>query len=728
MATLPALVTTGEPSLGPEPATEPQGMTDNELVSLLREHEVRSIGYFDNEIASEQAKAINYYYGKMDDLPAQEGCSSVVDHTVAVMVDNGLAAVLKPFVSAEEVVSFAPRGPEDVAQAEQATEYVNYVISCDNPGFTILHDWFKDALLTKLGIVKVWWEDQSRQEPKQEVVDALGLMQARQADTYQGEQENPDGTYSVNHLVTIPDGRVKVQNVPPEEFLITPYARSLEETPYVAHRPNNFTRSMLIEMGVDAEIADTLPAYAPGDTEEQRRLARYRDEDFGQASRDGAGNDRSQDIIAVLDEYVRCDYNGDGIAELRRVVRVGDIVLLNDEVDDCPFATLCPVPMPHKVYGRSTADQSIEGQRIATVLQRQTLDNVYKSNNPRPVINDQAMTIDTLDDIADTAPGAAIRVKGIGAIDWAVVPFSAQYSLQLLEMNARGVEERTGIQRKGQGFNADALKKNSPDTATQAAIDENSRNERAEMIARIFAETGVKRLFKLILGLVVAHQPKERIIRLRNQWVDIDPRGWNPEMDVTISVGLGVGNKADQIMQADAVLQTMAELQQTPYAYLIDAEKVHNALKRKFTATGIKNVDDFLVDPKQAQPPPPQPSPEEAKMQAEMQMKAADQQFRQNEAAQKLQLQQQSDAAKHQLEQMKAQAEADLARARAEQEAQLAQAKAQFEAGLAREKMSFEQQMERERIAMDRELQHARVQSDHEVKMQKNREGGKLDE
>src|ERR671918_1815263 len=135
-------------------------MDDSELAALLAAHESRAVGYYNSEIADEQARAIDYYYGRMDDLLALDGCSAVVDHSVAVMVDNALAAILKPFVSADEVVSFQPRGPEDVALAEQATEYVNYVVNCDNPGFSILHAWFKDALLTKIGVVKAWWEDE----------------------------------------------------------------------------------------------------------------------------------------------------------------------------------------------------------------------------------------------------------------------------------------------------------------------------------------------------------------------------------------------------------------------------------------------------------------------------------------------------------------------------------------------------------------------------------------
>ncbi len=693
-------------------------MHDNELVSLLRQHEANAVGYFNNEIAEQQALAIKYYYGTMDDVPAPDNCSTVTDRTVAVQVDNGLAAVLKPFVSADEVVKFEPRGPEDEKQAEQATEYVNYVINCDNPGFLIFHNWFKDALLTKLGTVKVWWEDQTRQEAKQRKVDALGLQEARLSEGYQGEQDNGDGTFTVTVVEEIPDGRIVIANVPPEEVLIPPYTRDIETASYAAHRPSNYTRSDLIEMGVDPDVVASLPANTDAMAEESRRQARYYDEDT--TGGNGAPGDPSRDIIGVIDEYVRVDFDGDGVSELRRVVRVDDVILLNEVVEDIPFATLCPVPMPHKAYGLSTADLAIQGQRINTALWRQTLDNLYKTNNPRPVINElsYANSSDTLADVADSAPGAAIIVKGDpnGAVGWNAVPFTAANSMGMLEYSALQTEELTGIQRKGQGFNAEALRKNSPDTATQAAIDENARNERAEMIARIFAETGVKRLFKLILKLLVAHQPKARVIRLRNQWVEMDPRAWSAEMDLSITVGLGIGNKADQLMQADAVLQTMAELQQTPYAYLIDAQKVHNALKRKFTAAGIKNVDDYLVDPSQAEQPQPQPDPEMTKAQGEMQLRAQDQQFRQQEAAAKLRFQQQESAARLQ-----------FMREEAAEELRLARERAEFEAQLAEQRMLAEFELEGRRMAMQAQLDAERAANDRDVQLDKNRSGGDLD-
>lgn len=685
---------------------EPQGMTDEQLATLLAAHEQRAVGYYNSEIADEQAKALNYYYGRMDDLPAPQGCSTAVEHVVAVMVDNALAAVLKPFVSADDVVSFDPRSEEDVEMAEQATEYVNYVINYDNPGFQIFHDWFKDGLLSKVGIVKTWWEDKTRTEVVYDIVDPLTAEMLMKSDEYLDATDNGDGTFTVSLQKTIPDGRCRIANVPPEEFRINPFARSIEDADYVAHTPSNVRRSDLIEMGFDPEVVASLPAFHGRGEEEARGQARYRDEEWFSGTRENIGNDKSRDIMALCHEFVRVDYDGDGVSELRSVMRVDDTILSNELADDIDFAVLCPVPMPHKVYGLALADQAIQSQKIATAILRQTLDNLYKSNNPRPIVGDRALSDDhgTMDALGDNTPGAVIPVGDTGQIDFLEVPFNAANSFPMLEYVLTQAEERTGIQRKGNGFDKNALKKNSVDTATEASIDEGRRNERAEMIARIFAETGVKRLFKLLLKKLVKYQPAERVVRLRNKWVPMDPRGWDAEMDVTIAVGLGVGNKADQMMQAQGVLDIMERLGQTPYAHLIDDEKVHAAIKRFFTATGIKNVDDFLNDPREDVDPQtgerverePPPDPETLKVQAEMQRDAAklemerekaaiDMETRREEAALKLQLAREEAAAKLELERAKAAAEAQLAREQMAMEMELKREQMRLQAEVARE-------------------------------------------
>lgn len=698
----------------PEPAgeIEPVGgeaMPDSELIAMLQAHEAQAVGYEpggDDEISAQQERALNYYYGVMDDLPAEDGCSSAVDSTVATMVDAALAAVLKPFVSSDETVRFSPRGPEDVEYAAQATEYVNYIFNCDNPGFQITHDWFKDALLTKLGTVKVWWEASTEIVNRSEIAltgDELADAMLRMRPDYLGED---DGIATFGQIVN--NGRVRVENVPPEEFRVSRLSRSVERAVYLAHVPTDIRRYDLVAMGFDPEIVETLPAF--GETGASTLSdARYRDE--GGDSSAMLSAHKSQDRIALRDEYVRVDYDGDGRAEMRRIVRVDSIILLNEEVDDHPFASLCPIPMPHKVFGLSLGDIGIEAQRISTVLLRQALDNLYKSNNPRPVIGDGAWLDDgsTSDSLEDNTPGAAILLKDASQFRFDAVPFTAGNAFEMLAYMEQQAEQRSGVSQNGQGLDANALRKSGQMTATEMAMTQGAKNARVEMIARIFAETGVKRLFKLILNIVSKHQDQARIVRLRNKWVPMDPRGW-PEFDVTVSVGLGVGEKSEQIMQADAILQTLAELGQTPFAGMIDKTRVYNAVKRKLNAAGVKDVDEYLIAPDEMPEQEEQPSPEQLKLQAEQELQAA-----------KMQAEQQVQELRLQMQQREAELKLDLEERKAEAEARLARLKAEAEMDLALRKMQFEQDMAEMRLRFEAE------RADRDAVLTTNRPGGDLD-
>jgi len=681
-------------------------LSDDALASMLAQFAAQAVGEEWSEIASQQARAIDYYHHRMPDLPAQEGSSAVVADTVQVTVDDAMAEVLKPFVSADEYAAFEPVGPDDGPQAEQATAYVNYVLHADNPGFLILHNWFKDALLTKLGVVKIWWKHAVRTE--QRLVNAETLLMLRGDSGYAGEVDHGDGTFTVT--IAVPDGRCVVDCIPPEEFRISPFARSIEEAVYSAHAPANVTRSDLVEMGYDRELVYALPAWSGSGGEEARRNARYRDEAYGGWTQSPGTAHASQEVVAFREEYVRVDHDGDGVAELRKVHRVGDVILLNEAVDDNPFAMLCPKPMPHKVYGLSLADDTLELQKIDTVLWRQTLDNLYKSNNPRPIIGEAAERQDgsTLDSLADTAPGAAVYARMPEALSFMDVPFTADRSFPMMQLIEQKRAARTGFQALGNGLDRDVLARGRQMTATQAALIEDKANGRAEMIARIFAETGVKRLMKLILRTLVAYQSGPRTIRLRNQWVDVDPRSWNPDMDLTVQVGLGIGNRRDQVAQAQALLETMERVAQTPFASLVGVDNVYAGLKRFVRALGARNVDDYLTDPARVPPAPPHgpppPDPALAKAQAAAQLKAAELQMRERQAALELELARQESAAKLALE----------------------REKAAQEIRIAHERMVAEIALERERLGLDAELRQP-PQAEDAVQVSETRDGGDLD-
>ena len=698
-------------------------MSDTELASLLKMHEEQAVGYYTSEIADEQALSLDYYYGRPFG-DEQAGRSQVVDRTVQIVVDNAVAALLKPFISSDDAVVFEPRGPEDEEAAKQATEYVNYVFQVDNNGFLLMHNWFKAAVLEKLGIVKVWWEtsDETRVE-RLEGVDAaqLELIMAGGED-YQvigGPYQDDMGLFAIDVERRIKNGCIKIITVPSEEFLICSYARDIETAEYAAHKPSNLTRSDMLNMGFDPDVVDGLPA-ASTDTEyESRSQSRWEDETFdsGRAAT-GIGNDKSRDRIALLDEYVLVDFDGDGVAERRRIIRVDSEILFNEPVDDNPFALICPVPMPHKVYGQSLADQTRDLQRISSVLWRQTLDNLYLSNNPKMEVPAAAATPDgaTYDDLMDPSPGGVVRTQNAGLISPITIPFVADKSFPMLEFVEQQQEARTGISRAGQGLDANALRKSGQMTATEIAQIAEGKNARVELIARIFAETGVKRLFRLILRLLIKYQPRERMIRLRNQWVQIDPRGWNADMDLVVTVGLGVGSKAEQIARADSVIETLAEVVQSPFASLVGQEQAYHAIKRKLNATGIKDVENYLIDPENIPPQDPQPDPEMMKVQAEAQIKAAEVEGKREEAALSLELKREESAMKIQI--MREEAAAKL---------ELEQQRQQQEAALALRQQDFEMDMAREQMALQREQAAHKAKLDEDNAVSKKRPGGDLD-
>jgi hypothetical protein len=450
-----------------------------------------------------------------------------------------------------------------------------------------------------------------------------------------------------------------------------------------------------------------------------RTTSRYRDEQHDNYRGDAPG-DPSRDLIEIYHEFALIDFDGDGVSELREVIRANTTILYNEESDGGVFHRYCPIPMPHKVYGRAIADLVIHDQRVKTVLQRQQLDNLYKSNNPRPHLPDGSERGDgsTFDDLMDNTPGAAVR-EGRVPVRYEAVPFVADKVFQMQEYTDREIERKTGIAKEGQSLDRNALDASKAITATQASIMEEGQNVRSELMARIFAETGLTSLVKSILKLLIKHQPRARMIRLRNKWVPMDPRGWNSDMDVSIAVGLGVGNQQEQINQSMQMVALAEKVAVSPYASLIPEDKAYAILRRAFTALGVKNVDDYLAEPEKDEegkpiPKEPPPDPDMIKAQADAQAQQ-----------QKLQMEEQKAALGIQLEREKAEAQIGLEREMAANKMQLEREKAVFEAEQAEQQRAFEMQMAERQFEQNARL--AQQKADSDVAMKKYREGGDLD-
>lgn len=673
-------------------------MDELNLKAILDNEIDNAIGYLNTETTEARRKAVQYYnrdpYGN-----EVEGRSTIVTGEVAEAVDGALPQLVRVFTQSDDVVRFEPKGPGDEQTAKQATEYCNWVLMNDNPGFEVVSTWFKDALLQKNGIIKVWWEDETdvTTEKYENLSDEeLALLLADGQMEIVSQEQNQIGSvpdplsgveipvFSYNVKVRKIDkkGRVKVENVPPEEFIVSKKTRRLADSPFCAHRKLT-TRSELIAMGFDKKVINDLPTYEEL-TYTPERVARFSNGE----QPDDESLDSSMEEIETFECYIRCDYDDDGIAELRRVFYAGNEVLDNEECDYIPFCSLCPIPMPHKFFGHSLADRTMDIQLIKSQITRQILDNLYLSNNARMAVVDGQVN---LDDLLTVTPGGIVRTKNAQAITPLVVPQVAQQAFPMLAYLDSVQQKRTGVTEASQGLDPNILQNA---TATAVAMVQNAGAAKVELIARVFAETGVKDLFKNILHLVCKYQDKQRIIRMRGKFVPIDPREWANEYDISVNVGLGTGNKEQQLAMVAAVLQKQEQL----FAQLglanpiVSPSQYRNTLGRFVESAGFKDSNEFFqeITPEveqaifAAQQPQQDPNAQAAQLFAQVE---------QMKAETKAQSEQQKLQAEIAIQQAKMQAEKDKTMA------DLAMQQAKIE--LDREKASVSLQLEQARLLQD---------------------------
>jgi hypothetical protein len=421
-------------------------------------------------------------------------------------------------------------------------------------------------------------------------------------------------------------------------------------------------------MGFDKDIVEGL-ATSDSLTFSAEYLARH---DNGENPNDAQSLDDSMQTIEVFECYVRADIDGDGIAELRQVFYASNEILSDEETDYVPFHTICPIPTPHKFYGESMADRTMDIQLIKTTITRQILDNLYLTNNARVTAVDGQVN---LDDLLTSTAGGVVRVKSAGAVQQLTVQSMAGQAFPMLSYLDSIQQKRTGVTEASQGLDPSILQNV---TAAAVASMQQSSAGKIEMIARIFAETGVKSLFQGILHLLCKYQDKARIVRMRGQYVQFDPREWSNQYDVDINVGLGAGNRQEQMAMLNMVLAKQEQVlqQMGPANPLVTMGQYRNTLGRMVEAAGFKDSAEFYksITPEQdqamSQPQPQQQQvPPEvqaymAKTQADIQaqqMKAqADIQLSQQKAAAELQLMREKNAAQLQLEREKAAAQLQL--------------------------------------------------------------------
>lgn len=630
-------------SYGQETAEEfvsEESIGEDEIQSIVTESIEDAVDFIDNTISPARAEAAEYYNGEPFGNE-QEGRSTAMTMDVRDTVQAMLPSLVRIFCSSDHVVEYAPQGPEDLAVASQATDYANYILNQDQDQsyIEILYAVFKDALVKGSGFLKYYWDESEEvQTYKLSGLDEQALaalnsdpnvdvtsLETASTDTF----DSPDGqqeqlfTVSVTHRRAT--GKVKVAAVPPEEILVSRHARSFADADLIAHRRYS-TVSELVGMGYEF---DDIIDFATDDEDFDLFNVEARERQLSQESRNYADPTRRR--VLYVEAYMRIDMDGDGIGELRKICCAGPTyeILRNDPCDDIPFSHFCPDPEPHAFFGMSIADLTMDIQRIKSAVLRASLDSLAMSTHPRVgVVEGQA----SLEDVMNVEAGGIIRMRSPGAVIPFNLPYVGQDAFPMMAYLDEMRENRTGISRAADGLAPEALQ-----SSTLAAVNQTiqAAQQRTEMIARLFAENGMSRLFRGILKLIVAHQDRPRMIRLRNEFVQMAPDVWNANMDVVANVSLGKGGDQERLMMLQQIAQKQEQLLQQlgPDNPIVNAQNYYATMTQMLELAGFKDINRFFTDPSKYQPQekPEQPDPNAALIQVQMQSIQADIQKKQAE-------------------------------------------------------------------------------------------------
>lgn len=577
-------------------------MDDLRFRSILQNEIQSAVNYHETELAANRVESLRYYLGEPFGNEVTDR-SQVVSTEVADSIEFAMPSLMKMFASTDEFCRFEPRGPEDVRAAEQATDLVNFEIYKNNQGFRVIHDWFKDALLFAQGCVKAAWEEteQVENETYEDLSeDELTLLLSDPAVEVISQNVEEAGMLSddnieipVSRLFTVEirrrvkSGSVKLYNVPPEELIFSHRATSLEDCQFIAHR-TEMRVGELVELGYDY---DTVLRFS-GDSEldnEGERSVRFEDLESGDL---GDSLDPTMRPVMVVEAYIKCDYDGDNIPELRRVLCLGDgsEVLENEPIDHMPFAILSPILMPHRMVGRSFADLIKDCQLIKSTILRQLLDNLYLTNNARVgAVEGQV----NLDDLLQARPGGIVRMRAPGMVQPLAVPQMQNSAYQMLDYMDNIRDQRTGLSKTAMGLDPDTLQSTTA-SAVNATIQ--GAQLKIEMIARVFAETGCRQLSNIVLHLLQKHQDSERVIRIRNEFVAIDPREFTNGFDLSVNVGLGSGRETEKLAMLTQIMgkqeQIMAQLGiNNP---VVRPSQYLNTLRKIAEMAGFKDTEQFF--------------------------------------------------------------------------------------------------------------------------------------
>lgn len=608
-------------------------MTNAELAALIDNQSRQSIGA-DDYTEAQRATAMEYYLGEpKGELapPTTPGRSRVVSKDLMDTVEWAMPSLMDIFASADDIVRFEPDGPEDEQSCEDATNYIGWLIHRKNEdGFTTLHDAIKAALITRMGWGKCYRETRQeyreeryeglsrsevealREDPEIEIIseELVGMLEPEQVP--QGLPPEAAELWDVVAKWTEEVNQFKNEGIPPEEIRLAKDTRVLSDCSFIEHR-RKVTLSYLREQGFPE---DAIVRLASDDGEQDNSsdaLARHSYD--GSWTNSDDENDPSMREVELSESYLRVDFDEDGKAEYRRVVKASTEVFENDVVDDHVFWLMTPILMPYKAIGLGFWDLVEDLQRIKTALTRQVLDNVYLSNNPR---TEAVVGQVDLDDLLNPRPGGIVKVKALNMTREIATPFVAGAGLQIIQQVDQVRDTRTGVTEMNSAVSAESLAKgNVGSEGVQALM--NAGAQRLRLIARVLAETGFKRMYYLMLKNVSQHVDRVQQVKINGRWLSVDPREWKNRYNMTVGVGIGTFGRQQQIANLTLIGQTQEKV--LPMG-LATPTNIYQTVTRLAETMGYRDAEQFFTAPKAAQQPQggqqPEQSPEaQALVQAE---------------------------------------------------------------------------------------------------------------
>lgn len=593
----------------------------------------------DGDLSAERAYSIQLYLGQNVD-PAPEGRSQVTDRSVFETIQWILPSLCRIFANGNDLVSIPPVGPDDEAGAKQEEEYLNWVIGQQTPWFETFLSWATDALMIRNAYALAYVDRERQVEveryERQTRAGVAMLTQDKDVEVlelneYPDEEGQPEPVidpmtgqpvldqmgqpvvqpamlYDVSLRRVGEKRKVCVKVLPPERCKVSQYATSFRvaDVDYFEFwdmRPISDLRSM----GFD--VPDDIASDEDPETEEDAVRDLYSE------TRDDDRADPSMRRVKVRMVWIRHDYDEDGIAELQYVLRVGREILHREEINTIPVASLVPSPLPHRHYGLSITDMVADIQRIKTAILRQGLDNLYLSNNPQKVVNKNMVD---LDDLISSIPGGVIKTDDVNAVRYEKHPFIFAEAMAGMEYMDTVRENRAGVNRYFSGTDQNALNK----TATGIQTLSTMAAQRVEQIARVFG-SGIEDLARIVHELILKNGHKKEVVKIRGEWIEVDPSTWRHRTDFRIAVGFAAGNKDAMVARLMMIAQNQQMALQMGLP-VVQPQNYYQTMLELTKASDFSSPERFWTDPEQVEPQQPPPDPNMMKLQGEMAAKQAE--------------------------------------------------------------------------------------------------------